>query len=323
MDPDEEHRTPTAEIDLASLEQQAGRLEVRGAAVVVLSGAQVGWEIRLEAPEVTFGREPSCGVCLPDEGVSRLHARVLLTDDGAWAIEDLGSTNGTLVNGDRVEGRALLRAGDRLLFGHTVVKFFAQAAVDEEYLKRTYELSVRDGLTRLYNRRFFDDRFRAEVAYARRHGTQLSVLMIDIDHFKAVNDRHGHPAGDEVLRQVAAEMQSRIRAEDILARYGGEEFCILARDIPADGALALGERLRKGVEALVIVRASARLRVTVSVGAATATGCRELTESLLIDEADRLLFEAKTGGRNRTRAGTSRQRPGGAPGGPGRGATDR
>jgi diguanylate cyclase (GGDEF)-like protein len=129
--------------------------------------------------------------------------------------------------------------------------------------------------------------------------------MVDIDHFKAVNDGHGHPAGDEVLQQVAAELQRRIRAEDILSRYGGEEFALLARGIAHEGARALGERLRKGVEALVVpFSAATRLRVTVSVGAATAVGSQNLTAAALVAEADRLLYEAKAAGRNRTCAGT-------------------
>lgn len=304
MDEDDEgERSITAEIDVASLEKQAGRLEVHGAAFIVLSGANVGREIRLDRADLTIGRDGSCGICLPDEGVSREHARLTLTDGRGWLVEDLGSRNGTLVNGERVQ-RRVLRDGDRLLFGHTVVKFFAQAAVDEEYLRQTYELSVRDGLTGLYNRRYFDDRFRAEVAYARRHRTRLSLLMIDIDRFKDVNDRHRHPAGDEVLRQAAADLRQRVRAEDLLARYGGEEFALLAREISPDGAVALAERLRKGVEALAIRHVWTPIRVTVSIGAATAPGGLDLTEAALVAEADRLLYEAKRAGRNRICAGS-------------------
>ena len=299
VEPVGEWRKPTAEIDVAALRQRARQLEVRGAAFVVLSGANSGQEIRLESSKVLVGRDPACGLCLPDEGVSWHHARVELADDGRWAIEDLGSTNGTVVNGERVE-RQTVRDGDRLLFGSTVLKFLAEAAVDQEYRKQAYEQSVRDELTKLYNRRFFNDRLRAELAYARRHRTHLSVLMIDIDRFKAVNDRHGHPAGDAVLRQVAAEMERRIRAEDILVRFGGEEFCLLARGIPPEGAAALGERMRTGVERLVVLHESTNLQVTVSVGAATAEGSAELTGELLVSEADRLLYAAKAGGRNRT-----------------------
>ncbi|MBN1771966.1 MAG: diguanylate cyclase [Deltaproteobacteria bacterium] len=309
---DEEERT--GEIDVASFQQSVGRLEVRGAVVVVLSGARMGSEIRLDGPEVTVGRDGACGVWLPDDGVSRVHARLCVADDGTWVVEDNGSTNGTAVNGVRVS-RQTLRDGDRLLLGRTVVRFFTRAAVDDDYSRRVQELSVRDALTKVYNRRFLDDRLAAEVAYARRHGTSLSLLMIDIDHFKAVNDLHGHPVGDEVLRQVAAELRRRLRAEDILARYGGEEFCVLARGIEAQGALVMAERLRKGVESLVVHLETA-IRVTVSIGAATAAGGPDLTEATLVEEADRLLYRAKNAGRNRSCGGMLPREPGGVAEGP-------
>jgi len=298
-DEDDDERTPTAEIDESALARHVRQMEQRRSVLVVLSGAAVGRTIPLGTDELVFGRDSSNHVCVPDEGVSRHHAALRPLPDGLWEVRDLGSTNGTLVNGERVV-RRVLHDGDRLLLGHTVLKFFAQAEVDEEYQRQTYELSVRDGLTQLYNRRFFDDRLRAEVAYARRHRTLLSLLMIDLDNFKRINDDHGHTAGDQVLREVAASMRERIRVEDILARWGGEEFALLAREIPADGACALAERLRRGVHALTIVHGWTPIRITMSIGVATTQGSPELTETALVDAADRLLYQAKADGRNRT-----------------------
>jgi diguanylate cyclase (GGDEF)-like protein len=290
---------PTAEVDAPTQARQVERMASRGAVLIVLSGANVGRVIRLDVDAMTLGRDARCEACVPDEGMSRRHSRLTFLPDRTWEIRDLGSTNGTVVNGERVE-RRVLRDGDRLLLGHTVLRFFAQADVDDEYLRQTYELSVRDGLTAAYNRRFFDDRLAAEAAFARRHRTLLSLLMVDIDHFKQVNDRHGHTAGDEVLREVAAAMRQRIRAEDVLARYVGEEFCLLARGIPPEGAFALAERLRRGVEGLVVKHGWSRISVTVSVGAATVHGHPGLREEALLEAADRLLYEAKEAGRNRT-----------------------
>lgn len=199
---DDDEGRPTAELDAPTRERQVERMASRGAVLLVLSGANVGRVIRLDIESLTLGRDERCEACIPDEGISRKHSRVVFLDDRTWEPRDLGSTNGTIVNGERVTQR-VLRNGDHLLLGHTVLRFLAQAAVDDEYLRQTYELSVRDGLTQLYNRRFFDDRLRAEGAFARRHRSQLSVLMVDIDHFKQVNDRFGHVAGDEVLRDVA------------------------------------------------------------------------------------------------------------------------
>jgi len=307
-DDGDEDRTPTAEIDESVLARHVRQMEQRRSVLVVLSGAAVGRTIPLGTDELVFGRDSANPVCIPDEGVSRHHAALRPLPDGVWEVRDLGSTNGTLVNGERIV-RHLLRDGDRLLIGHTVLKYFAQAEVDEEYQRQTYELSVRDGLTQLYNRRFFDDRLHAEVAYARRHRTLLSLLMIDIDHFKRVNDDHGHTAGDQVLREVAATMQGRIRTEDILARWGGEEFALLAREILPAGALALAERLRLGVAGLIIVHGWTRIRVTLSIGVATTEGSPDLADTALVEAADRLLYEAKAGGRNRTVASSSPESP--------------
>ena len=307
-DEEDEERTPTAEIDEFALARHVRQMEQRRSTLVVLSGAAVGRTIPLGNDELVFGRDSSNPVCIPDEGVSRHHAALRLLPDGLWEVRDLGSTNGTLVNGERTV-RRVLRDGDRLLLGHTVLKFFAQAEVDEEYQRQTYELSVRDGLTQLYNRRFFDDRLHAEVAYARRHRTLLSLLLIDIDLFKRVNDEHGHTAGDLVLREVAASMQGRVRTEDVLARWGGEEFALLAREIPAAGALALAERLRLGAAGLTVVHGWTRIRVTLSIGVATTEGSPELADKALVDAADRLLYEAKAGGRNRTAALPTPEQP--------------
>jgi two-component system cell cycle response regulator len=300
MDDDDE-RTPTAEVDESALARHVRQMEQRRATLVVLSGATVGRTIPLGADELVFGRDSSNPVCVPDEGVSRHHAALRPLSDGLWEVRDLGSTNGTLVNGERI-ARRVLHDGDRLLLGHTVLKFFAQAEVDEEYQRQTYELSVRDGLTQLYNRRFFDDRLHAEVAYARRHRTVLALLMIDLDHFQHVNDVHGHTAGDQVLREVAASMRERVRAEDILARWAGQKFALLAREIPSEGACTLAERLRQGVHSLTIVHGWTEIRVTASIGVASTEGSPDLTETALVEVADRLLDQAKAGGGDRTKA---------------------
>ena len=161
-----------------------------------------------------------------------------------------------------------------------------------------YEAAVRDALTRVYNRRHFVERLASEVAYARRHRSPLSLLMIDIDHFKRINDGHGHPAGDYVLATLGQIMLAAVRAEDIVARYGGEEFAILCRGTPPMSALQLAERLRRGVEshAFVVPRqadfrdAERRHR-----------DVRRLTDCGAVPrrEADGALYEAKQTGRNR------------------------
>ena len=145
--------------------------------------------------------------------------------------EDLSSRNGTFVNERRVVERTPLVDGDYLGVGggSTLFKFSMMDDFEEGVLRTLFDLAQRDPLTGLYNRRYFDDRLRSEFLFAQRHDATLGFLFIDIDHFKRVNDTHGHPMGDAVLKLVARSIQKMMRPEDVLARYGGEEFTVLVR----------------------------------------------------------------------------------------------
>jgi len=269
--------------------------------LLILTGERLGTVVSLDRLPLTIGRDPLVELVVPDEAVSRRHTRLARCPDGIL-LEDLGSRNGTVVNGERV-GRRVLADGDRIMLGRTVLKYAHQGRLEEDYQQRVYELSTRDGLTNLHNRRFFDERLATEVAFARRHGTRLGVLMLDIDHFKQVNDTHGHVAGDRVLMEVARAVATRVRAEDVVARYGGEELVVLVRDIPRPGIEVLAERLRAAVEALRVPHAGRELGVTVSIGAFVARPQRDTDPAALVAAADRLLYEAKGAGRNRVRVG--------------------
>ena len=167
------------------------------------------------------------------------------------------------------------------------------------------ELAYLDGLTGVANRRRFDEYAGLEWRRARRHGRPVSVLMVDVDEFKHLNDRYGHQAGDACLQEVAAVLGRLVnRPADLLARYGGEEFVCILPETPADGALALAERMRAAVEELGIVHEGAAAgRVTVSIGLATAVvvAATSLEDTLAV--ADRNLYRAKAAGRNRVSGG--------------------
>lgn len=250
--------------------------------------------------ELVLGRGEDLPARIDDRGMSRRHARVhrLL---GHWCIEDLGSTNGTRVNGEVITRVVRLADGDRIQLGETtLLKVSLQDAAEAEATRKLYDSAVRDPLTGIYNRGFFDERLTTEHAYAIRHHTPLSVLMFDLDHFKAVNDTHGHPAGDAVLTAIAEAVARVIRAEDVLARYGGEEIVLIARGLEPPKALALAERVREIVEQTAIPWEGGALRVTASVGVATLHAGRrfERAEELLA-AADRAVYRAKNEGRNR------------------------
>jgi diguanylate cyclase (GGDEF)-like protein len=204
------------------------------------------------------------------------------------------------VAGALVSGRVRLIDGVRVQLGNTIMRFGMQDEVERAASNRIYEMSVRDGLTGVYNRRYFNDRLASEFAYALRHRTPLCIILGDIDHFKNINDTHGHPIGDLVLRRVAGELQASVRTEDLVARFGGEEFVIMTRGIDAEGAKMFAERIRAVIARAVINAESTRVPVTMSLGVAHTQNAPEINAAdMLLEAADVALYTAKRGGRNR------------------------
>lgn len=278
--------------------------------VTVLKGPAVGAVSTVALEPLTVGRSPEAGLSILDRGLSRIHARIV-RENGGFVVEDMGSTNGTFVDGQRITGPTPLADGARIELGAgTILRFGLHDAIEAEAAHRSHELTIRDPLTATFNRRYMDQRLESEVAFARRHEAALSLLMIDIDGFKRLNDEHGHVVGDAALRYVARVLEAMVRSEDVVARYGGEEFLVLARSIGIRGAAALAERLRAGVEREGVETASGTLPITVSVGVAHLAGSEELSVQALVEAADEAMYEAKRSGRNRViiAAGDVRQR---------------
>jgi two-component system, cell cycle response regulator len=269
--------------------------------LTVTTGPSAGCVLALmPAGEATLGRADDCTFVFAHAGLSRVHARIYGIH-GHYAVEDAGSRNGTFVNDVRAVGVVPLRHGDRLVLGADVTISFSLVTPEEQAaLTAVYEASTRDGLTGLCNRRHLDERLFAEIAYARRHDVDLSVVMADVDHFKRVNDGYGHPAGDSVLRGVARALQAELRTEDVVGRYGGEEFLILLRGVGLEGAMTVAGRVRAAIESTPIpIRATAVLHVTASFGVASLRACEPSDAPTLVSHADRRLYAAKAAGRNR------------------------
>ena len=273
----------------------------KSAFLLVLSGPQLGELHKLKSDQATVIGRGDADLRIDDDGVSRKHCSIQPRGRGALLV-DLGSANGTFVGGERVRERTL-STDDHFQIGvSTTLKFTIADDLEAAVQRRMAEAALREPLTGLYNRRHFQERFAAEVAVAHRHNRPLSLLMIDVDRFKRVNDKHGHLAGDEVLKTVARALQQGIRIEDVLARFGGEEFVVLAREAELSEAKAVAERLRQLVEVAQTRWESGHdvavgIAVTVSIGVAQ-LGPAE-TERDLFEAADEAVYQAKKNGRNR------------------------
>jgi diguanylate cyclase (GGDEF)-like protein len=268
----------------------------RSSALVVIYGQELGRKYDLDDGKTIIGRSSKSDIQIDHDSVSRQHVRVTV-DDGRVEIEDLGSTNGTFLNDEALEGRVALRTNDLIKVGRTVFKFIAHNNIEAAYHDEIYRLTTVDGLTQVNNRRSFDEAIEREISRCRRYGRTLSLVLVDVDHFKKINDTFGHLAGDAVLKEVASAIKKRIRKEDHLSRYGGEEFAVLTPEIDLKGAHAMAEKLRRMIEKHEFSFDGEVIPVTISCGVGS-LGKKGDTSSALVQRADEKLYEAKEGGRN-------------------------
>ncbi len=289
---------PSGEITVARALNHLVGAGARGQAyLVVIAGARIGQYVLVADREVDIGRGINCALQLDADSVSRQHATVRWNGT-AHEVVDLKSTNGTYVNERRVTG-AFLSDGDRLQVGHVILKYIAGSNVEAEYHQEVQRLVKFDGLTGAANRSHFDQVLTDAVARTRSRPAPLSLIVLDLDHFKEVNDTHGHTAGDAVLRQVAAVAQGVAEGAALFARTGGEEFAVILPNVEFAAARALAERIRAATQDAEITFENRRIPMTVSLGVAerparSAEGAEDLFRS-----ADERLYEAKSAGRNR------------------------
>jgi diguanylate cyclase (GGDEF)-like protein len=266
--------------------------------LIVLAGPNVGEMYPVEGAESFVGRGTNATIRLGDDSISRRHVRIVV-DGKDVRIEDLGSANGTILNGERVTA-APLRDGDKIQLGSTtILKFTYHDKLEEAFQRQMYDSALRDGLTKVFNKKHMLDRLTVEFAFARRHQTPLAVVMIDVDHFKNVNDTFGHLAGDHVLAKLAAAVQAILRTEDVFGRYGGEEFAILCRGAAPLAAGIVAERVRATVEQTSFAHEGRAIHITASLGVAGYPAVAAVNPDELIRVADEALYEAKRSGRNR------------------------
>jgi diguanylate cyclase (GGDEF)-like protein len=220
-------------------------------------------------------------------------------------LEDLNSKNGTFIDGRSVRLEKL-EIGDVFFIGPSVkIRLAMMESSEERLAHQLYDSSMRDALTNTFNRRYFVQRLSTEVAFAARHATPISVAILDLDHFKKVNDTYGHPAGDGLLQSVARTIVRTLRSEDVLARVGGEEMAVILRGTAMHDAMIVAERIRRAVASTTIEVEGAVVRATVSIGVASFNELKgNGTHEGLIALADERLYSAKSAGRNTVRGGT-------------------
>ncbi|MGF1525544.1 MAG: diguanylate cyclase [Candidatus Competibacterales bacterium] len=267
--------------------------------LLVLAGPDLGQLYPLGDDVYIIGRDPTANIALRDTGVSRRHARLARAQQ-AVHIEDLASANGTFVNGQRLGAEIHLREGDKITLGKgTILKFTHCDPLDQRFQQNLSQAALRDFLTGVYNRRYFQAQLDMDFQDARRCGNALAVLLIDIDHFKAVNDTHGHGVGDDLLAKLCALISHVIDRNDILARHGGEEFALLCPGLDSREVAILAERIRLAVVEHSFFDVVGDLPVTVSIGVASYPEVAVATPAELLDRTDQALYSAKGLGRNR------------------------
>ena len=266
------------------------------ACLVVIYGLDLGKKYNVDRPSVVIGRSSKADIQIDQESVSRNHCKLINTGKSVM-LRDLGSTNGTYVNDELVD-EYVLRDGDFIKIGRCIFKFLSGNNIENAYHEEIYRLTTIDGLTQVYNKRYFIETLEREIGRAQRYRRDLSLIMFDIDNFKHINDTYGHLAGDYVLKQLAAVIKARIRREDILSRYGGEEFAIILPEIDAYNSMQFAEKIRRLIEKAMFRFEDTDIPVTISIGVASIKVDLEDPNDF-IRIADTNLYEAKAQGKNR------------------------
>jgi two-component system, cell cycle response regulator len=281
---------------VTSISRISERPSGKEACLVLIYGAELGKKYNLNAPSLVIGRSSKCDIQIDQESISRNHTKIVNTGKSIL-IRDLGSTNGTYVNDEPID-EYVMRDGDLIKIGRTIFKFLTGGNIENAYHEEIYRLTTIDGLTQIFNKRYFLETIEREIARSQRYRRELSLVMFDIDHFKKVNDSFGHLAGDYVLKHLAQTVKTRIRREDCFARYGGEEFSIVLPEIDGANAKTLAEKIRQLVEATDFRFENTSMPVTISMGVAT-MDADSTDPQALVKRADERLYEAKSSGRNR------------------------
>lgn len=282
---------------LASSEKEADK---KNAALLAVGGELNGTIFDMPPGLVSVGRMADNSIPLEFNGISRHHLKIEVNEDGTKVVlKDLGSRNGTFLNNSKVgEAPIELKKGDIIKLGTVALKFLPKGDPERLTYDKLQDEANRDGLTKCYNKAYFNRRIDLEVKKCKVTGKPISLIIFDLDHFKKLNDNYGHDAGDYVLREMAGLIHGQgVREGDIFARYGGEEFVILLPETNLKQAFEIAERNRKLIEEFKFVYDNQELPVTASIGVADyRKGVDNGTD--LFKRADSAVYKSKEGGRN-------------------------
>ncbi len=262
-----------------------------------MSGKQVGRRIMLADDRITLGRSSKATIMLQDTHVSRLHLAVdTILANGAYQIRDLGSSNGTWLNGSRIS-EAIIKDSDKITIGNTMLRFSRADTFDLKYQSELDQLINIDALTGLVVKRRFDEELNRFVAVARKQGSCLAMMMMDMDGLKQINDTHGHPFGAFAIAETGRVIKAVIGQKGLASRFGGDEFMAFLPDECAEAAGRIGEQIRRSVEAHAYQKDGLTLEPTICVGVSTLKPAD--TMASLLKRADEALYQSKRTGRNR------------------------
>jgi diguanylate cyclase (GGDEF)-like protein len=267
------------------------------ACFLVVGGELNGTIFDLLDGETIVGRSPDSTIPLEFQGISRKHFKVIVHNESC-KVQDTGSSNGTFLNNTKIEDQVELSKGDMVKLGSIALKYLPKGDTERLTYDKLHEEANTDGLTKCYNKMYFNNKLDLEVKKSKITGSPLSLIIFDLDHFKHLNDNYGHDAGDYVLREMADLLRDNgIRKGDVFARYGGEEFVVLLPKTNLKQAFEIAERLRKLVEMNEFIYDSKRLPVAASIGVADYRQGVE-TGTDLFKRADSAVYKSKEGGRN-------------------------
>ena len=265
--------------------------------LVQIHGPELGRRYVIEDDELTIGRDMMNHIVVDLDNVSRRHAKIS-AHEGGFFVSDLGSTNGTYLNDCEVTEETSIHSGDFVKVGGSIFKFLSGGNIENLYHEEIYQLTIVDGLTQISNKRYFLEFLEREMGRCHRYNRQLSLIIFDIDHFKKINDVHGHLAGDYVLRELAQLVRKCVRKEECFARYGGEEFAVVIPESGVTKVRQFAEKIRALIAEHTFTFEAKGIPVTVSLGVTDMSA--QMTEPMqFIKEADTNLYKAKNSGRNR------------------------